>query len=533
MANFLGIEKNKKRVKRFWAELAITLGPYILKPVGEAIAHKISGNIDQHSLQMYDGYIKELYNSQKELDNKLDVQATMFKVDSERKNFQITWLERTQHALQNNIKMLQSTIATNAEEKENKIKDLQAMLDETTRKIKAQKDIQNKLVKDVNDISDKLRTVDDDIKYIKNKVSMNSENVDVVQTEAKINSISLNFNFLLSRFENEQKTLFDVIKNANDGRLDPYIVTPLSLIEMMEKAQAMLPENTKFPFYPNFTNAQKLYTVIKPIVYLYDNKIMFILTIPVVNGKTFSLHKITSLPIPVKEDNFAFVLPKQPYLVVDRNNEDYTMLSRENFREFCKAVSRNLYLCDQIRRAIPVHSSPDCEMTLFLNSRNIPDSCDRRLMHLEKPVFLQLQEPMSWIYASPESSLVITCDKHRETVNLKGSGFIKINRSCSAHTLSNSLFTVARFTSNTISSFSPHVNISDSIDLSNVGAVEENRANYREIIAPFDYKELEAMSVRYSNSDNGDLPMFSIFLTILLIGVVVFLILWIYKKFKK
>ncbi|KAJ8967868.1 hypothetical protein NQ314_002604 [Rhamnusium bicolor] len=400
--------------------------------------------MDQPNLEIYDQQIAQLQSNEEHLQNEINLQATMFKIDSERKDSQIQWLKRMQNNIENKIKVLDNTVTKDSQEKAKQIKELQDMLAETKEKVKLQEAIQNK-------------------------------------------------------FEIEQKKLLDVIKNANKGDIDPYIITPLNLIEMLEKIQAILPEDTKFPFYPNIENAQKLYNMIKPTaVYLYKNKILFILKISLVHSKTFNLHKMTSLPLSVGKDKFAFILPKEPYLLVDRKDQEYMLLSSEDFREFCRGIDKSTFFCDQIDQTSSVLSSnTDCEIQLFLNANEIPDSCNKRIMYLEKPIFLQLQEPKSWIYAIPGSEILIfTCNNKRVSVSFEGSGFIYMhNSNCSVRTPNYLLVAIARFSKPVVSHYSPLINLTNFINMEDVENFEtKSPLNHKQIISPFEFEDLKEMS---------------------------------------
>ncbi|KAJ8967867.1 hypothetical protein NQ314_002603 [Rhamnusium bicolor] len=393
-----------------------------------------------------------------------------------------------------------------------------------------QEEIQKKLVSQVDEIEKKLLKVDEDIKEINKNIENNTKRINMLELKLQLNSISIDFTFLLTQFQTEQKTLFQVIKNANRGDLDPYVLTPLNLVEMLEDIQPNLPEETKFPFYPNIENAHKLYNIIKPSVYLYNSKIIFILQIPLVNSKTFTLHKITSLPIPVRKNVFIFILPQEAYLMIDNNYYEYMLMSSNNFNDYCEEISKSKFLCKQVQQISFVHSSTECELTIFKSTKELPDSCNKRIMLLDKPIFLQLQQPKTWIYAVPESeNLILNCGKTRNTVPIEGSGFLHVNEFCSVRASNFVLISLVEYTKPVESNYSPPFNLTKFLDLSELDEFEMKISRYEQMILPFDFEKLSKISYVFEGSKQKLASLYYILLVpiIILVFVISYLV---YKK---
>ncbi|KAJ8945072.1 hypothetical protein NQ318_005252 [Aromia moschata] len=533
IANFLGIERTgRRRVKRFWLSLAQIAAPYILEPLGKAFAARISGSgMDEAHLETINWQLAELHSGQQELYNKVDQQATLFKIDSERKDFQINWLTRMQDEIKTKVKLLEETVSEDAAKKARDIEDLQDMLAETKDRIKMQEEVQKKLTDEVSAIKDKLKAVNDELNDIDAEVSKINVHINITDLRVRINSLSIDFDFLLTQFEAKQKELIEVIKNANRGHLDPYIITPLNLIQMMVEVQSMLPEGTKFPFYPKIENARKLYKLIISTVYLYKNKILFMLSIPLADSKTFGLQKMSSVPVPLAGNKFAFILPKTPYMIVDKNDNEYALLSFVDFQLSCAEFENSgTYICEQLSQtSLSASTKAECEIQLFLGSKEIPKSCNKRVAALEKPVFIQLQERGAWIYATPGlEHLTFACGRKREAVSIEGSGFVRTGN-CSARTSELQLLTIAKYSKPVLSSFSPRANLTDAVDVSKVEGLETSEAQ-KQIISPFGFDDLKVLS-----SDLRSIPEAS--KSFLYIGIVafcvVFIIVIIFVVYKK
>ncbi|KAJ8967064.1 hypothetical protein NQ314_003118 [Rhamnusium bicolor] len=77
-----------------------------------------------------------------------------------------------------------------------------------------QEEIQKKLVSQVDEIEKKLLKVDEDIKEINKNIENNTKRINMLELKLQLNSISIDFTFLLTQFQTEQKTLFQVIKKC-------------------------------------------------------------------------------------------------------------------------------------------------------------------------------------------------------------------------------------------------------------------------------------------------------------------------------
>ncbi|KAG5886621.1 hypothetical protein JTB14_013069 [Gonioctena quinquepunctata] len=527
MANFLGI-KAGRRVKRFWAAIGIFfmgVGNFLL----EGAKLIFGGGGGQVDLSAYDRDIADLQSGQRDLENKLNEQYTVFAIDAERKASQIQWLQKTQGEIQNKIGSLESDFQKDSEEKAKQIKELNGMLNETNEKLEKQGEVQKELVTAVEEIKKKMLKVDEDLKDIRADVAENKNSINELELKVKLNSLSIDFNFLMTQFEVEQKKLFDVIKNAKRGNLDPYILTPLNLIQMLQDIQPNLSEGHQFPFYPSIENAGNLYNVIKPDVYLYNNKIIFIMKIPLVNYKKFDLHKMTSIPISISPKKFAFILPQEALFLVDKDYQEFMLMSYDDFSSFCKEIHGNRYLCKQIRRLSNARTSPDCEIKLFATATEVPKSCDVRALDLEQPMFLQLQKRKSWIYVVPERILlIISCDAQRTTEPIEGTGFISLPDNCVARTSAFALESIVEFTKPVFSNYTAHVDLAHSVDLSAIDTPEVIKT-HRDIstILPYDLKQLDKISVKLIEkaSNLTWLYIFLVLLFISLAGTFGFLIL--------
>ncbi|CAH1159664.1 unnamed protein product [Phaedon cochleariae] len=530
MANFLGIKTENRRVKRFWNEIKNAFSA-IGRGIITVARTVFGGGSNQPNLAIYDQQIAGLQSGQRDLENKLNQQTTLFLVDAERKNQQIQWLEKTQGEIQNRIGSLENDFKKDAAEKAKQIKELSNMLNETNNKLKEQEKKQKKLEGDVEGIKNKILKIDEQIKTISEDVVKNTKSINELELKVKLNSLSIDFGFLMTQFETEQAKLFDVIKKAKQGSLDPYVLTPLNLIEMLQEIQGHLSEDHQFPFYPSIDNARHLYKIIKIDVYFYNNKIIFIMKIPLVNYKKFGIHKITSLPLPYASNRFIFILPQEPFLIVDNSYHEYLLMSHEKFRAYCEEIVDKRYLCRQVDQLSRSDSDDDCEMKLFSTALVIPHSCNKRAIEIKQSIFLQLQKSRSWIYAAKTNeSVIISCAATRKTIALQGSGFISLSENCTGRTTDLVLVSLLEFTKPVLSNYSASINLIDFVDSSEVDYQQvKGIKRVKKIISPFDFDTLEKNSFPLVEA-TGSLTWLYVVLPLAIIIILATVGFFVYKK---
>lgn len=530
MAGFLGIRAKSKRKRRFWSELG-SFFQGLGNGIG-AVASVFTGSSKQPDMSYYDQEISALRNGQKDIVNRINMQTTLFMADAEKKNVKIEWLEKTQDGISKTLQTLKTNMSADSNEKTRRINELIGMLNETNKRLVQQDKLQKVMSKKVDIIENKLSGVENKLNNLYETVSEQAKILNETNLNIELNSITIDLKFIFDEFQNEQKKLFYVIKRAKRGELDPYVLSPINLVEMLQGIIPKMQENERFPFFPNIENAHYLYNLITPEIYFENYKLFFILKIPLVNIKSFDFYKITSLPVQAKPKVFAFVLPRDPFLLIDKYSQEYSTMSNDQFENFCKDIG-NLYLCKQYQPLSSVHYEAICEVSLLMTSRTIPKSCNKRLMYLDDLLFLQLQKSNSWVYLSPEeNSLIVNCNSNRNEVIIQGSGFITLSSgSCEMkHNIFKieNIITFAKPVETNYTSSANLINFIRSTDINNVQQRVER--NHKPVILPFDLKILSDISVPIENSSN---LMNYLYLLLLLPIVAVVIVLFIYQKQNK
>ncbi|KAL3270396.1 hypothetical protein HHI36_024182 [Cryptolaemus montrouzieri] len=198
-----------------------------------------------------------------------------------------------------------------------------------------------------------------------------------------------------------------------------------------------------------------------------DNKLTFLVLIPLVSSRVYSVEKLSSVPVSVpNSDSFIFILPQSPYLIIDKVKQHYFLMNEIELAE-CRYI-KPFHLCQQSSPIFLVHLHGGCEASLFIPKPNIPLTCDKRIAKINQPLFIQLIQSNTWLYFTPkEENLDVTCRSSnvRESVKIHSSGVFHLNENCSAYGQSIILTSHSTFIREVRVNFTPEIDLRKSLDL--------------------------------------------------------------------
>jgi Baculovirus F protein len=262
-----------------------------------------------------------------------------------------------------------------------------------------------------------------------------SETNELTSFLAHLNILVEIIELFLSKFMSHQSKLFNIILSAQHGQLHPLIISPTSLLSELEKIHKHLPLDTSFPIQLSLKNAYILYKLIHPTVYYYKEKLVFLLNIPLRSEPIFNLYKITSFPVLVQQQTYAFSVPEKPYLAVDDMKQYYFLLNDLELKD-CTLIFDKDHICRNTKSVMRTHSQNGCEAQLFIDGLSVPSSCETRMLTLKYPLFLQLAQQNAWIFVMPfPTNMDIKCQNQEDTsILLRNTGVINISKNCTGIT---------------------------------------------------------------------------------------------------
>ena len=193
------------------------------------------------------------------------------------------------------------------------------------------------------------------------------------------------------------------------GQLHPSIIPTAEL----QKEIDLVLNKTKTSTLSMIENILEYETLIDTHCTLADNRIIFLLNLPLYSYKEYTLYTIK--PIPVRKGNeFITIVPKNEYYLYDKQNDFFTlrkMCSKINDKYFCNwdNICKGEARCEE--NIITKNQIADCEYSKF------------RVDKLITQKFVEINQML--ITTPTEETIEIKNEDHEEIVKIKGSYLIK------------------------------------------------------------------------------------------------------------
>lgn len=274
------------------------------------------------------------------------------------------------------------------------------------------------------------QTFNDNIRKL-NSFMQNEANFEVEMEESVIIISHLNIlTYLVTELNEQYDTLINSILFAKLNVIHPRVIGPKNLIDELSNNVRLLKQGTNFPLPLDYAHAYKLVEISELLVYFDNNKLVFIIQIPLVNDQVFNLYKLHPLPIPVSHLTFAHIIPTFPYLAISTSRINYVQF---NDLKECKGLSEEEYICNK-NVIYSTLTNPTCETLLLTSTTNkIPETCETRNTYGNFEIWHPLRNN-KWIYVLAEQQrITISCnDKSIDKFTI-GTGILTLEQNCVAY----------------------------------------------------------------------------------------------------
>lgn len=152
--------------------------------------------------------------------------------------------------------------------------------------------------------------------------------------------------------------------------------------------------------------------------YMDNNKLVFVLEIPLVEKDTYNYYKIIPIPIydPVSNKTFA-IIPQYPYLLVKR-------LKYRPVINPCEELEKNKYLCSMDNLApVPVETCIEQIMSVKTNLTK----CHKYPVHIENTRIQQICNSHWLIYSKEDVTITEDCADEVQNYHAKGTYLMRSN----------------------------------------------------------------------------------------------------------
>jgi hypothetical protein len=239
-----------------------------------------------------------------------------------------------------------------------------------------------------------------------------------VETNEKINLFSmkieveghmLRVNNAISALQRHLDLLIDSVVNAHKGVLQPQIVSPITLMEVLIKSVSSFPKDTTLPFPLSKDLAHLVFRLCDLQVYIKESILGYMVSLPLVNPGNFSIYRLIPIPVPVDRSKFVYIDTGKSFLWIDQARQ-YYFTTDLDWKDSCKILNSIKYVCKQNQPLLSSHLHENCAVKLLQPRANVPPpSCDKRVVEILNSVWTQLANN-EWIYFIPTSeSVTILC----------------------------------------------------------------------------------------------------------------------------
>lgn len=268
----------------------------------------------------------------------------------------------------------------------------------------------------------------------------------------------------LTDLELDTELLINAIIFAKEGQIHPKLLKHETIINLKNIIENSFRE-VAFPLptdSPTITELAKLCNI---AIYVTQNKLTYVLNIPLVSMRKFTLYEHFSIPVKQNfTDVYAFIEPSAKFVALSWDTEYYFLLNERQLSN-CKKNER-IYVCDSLP-IYRINENSPCEIQ-FLANRYIDNShfqnCNIRIKKLMNNEFKKLYKRNAWLYSLVKKCHMSIICNHKDIYNimLHSSGVLELQPDCIAKTETLTLTPVETISSYRSQKFSmnPYVNIS-------------------------------------------------------------------------
>lgn len=245
---------------------------------------------------------------------------------------------------------------------------------------------------------------------------------------AKLSELMQYTSFLMIGFREKQRYFFEAI--TTKSRSFQMIPPRMFLSELQRVSLLVARQGLMLPMPLTGENLSKFYQLTTTEGRIVDNNLVVRFSIPLVESKKFILFKATSAPYRNEtNDTFKYIVPRHEYIAVDSFQDTFVTLTLDELRH-CHRINGQHLVCKQTFPIMTATNNLGCEINL-LRKTNSSSDCDVRTANLTEELWVQLQQPNTYLYTLPKSQpVVVLCSNSRTSIFLEGTGVISVAQKC-------------------------------------------------------------------------------------------------------
>jgi hypothetical protein len=162
--------------------------------------------------------------------------------------------------------------------------------------------------------------------------------------------------------------LVDSIADAQKGVLLPHVALPTLLLDALRNSSPSFPPDTTLPFPLGKDYIHTMYQLCNVHVYVYKERLGYVISVPLVHKRTFSVLKMISIPVHMNQNSFLYIDIGESILCIDRARQCYFTMKESELAQ-CKVLEAGQYVCKQQRMLLSTATVELCAV-LMLQKRD-------------------------------------------------------------------------------------------------------------------------------------------------------------------
>jgi hypothetical protein len=237
----------------------------------------------------------------------------------------------------------------------------------------------------------------------------------------------------------EVKDVYNTVMQAclqwKNGIVNPQVLSPVRLMEILLTSQDGFPRDLEVPVKLSEAYAHLLYDIVDVKVYFVQNKLLYVVEVPLVTNSVFHVLAVIASPVQWKGEEGAFTLiqPEKHFLLLDDAKGLYGSAEKTELQQ-CRRNQGKELICKQTVSLFSRHSSTDCDVVLLQPVQAIPSDCRRKIVEVKETLWIPLVDN-TWLFEAPvPERLTVVCKGHNPTdVEDTNSGVLTFLSECTGH----------------------------------------------------------------------------------------------------
>jgi len=173
-------------------------------------------------------------------------------------------------------------------------------------------------------------------------------------------------------------------------------MSPALLVEAIRSSIPSFPADTTLPFPLGKDYLHLIYQFSDVRVYTYRKRLGYVMSVPLVHKRTFTVLRMFPIPVPVDQVHFLYIDVRDSVLCLDQTRQYYFTMQEGELAK-CNLAEPGRYLCTNQSTVLSTVTTESCEVTLLHKKDSLPPVCDTSFIRLSNTVWAQLSNN-SWIF---------------------------------------------------------------------------------------------------------------------------------------